>query len=131
MTMDLFSPSSKAAEEDKAGLDEPRQKIYSVVEITRQIKFLVEESFPALIVEGELSNLTRHSSGHIYFTLKDEHAQIKCVIWRMHASQIGCALNDGMKILVKGKLSVYEKGGSYENSQIRNFLCSTNHPIDS
>jgi exodeoxyribonuclease VII large subunit len=114
MTMDLFSSAGKVPAEEKLPGDEPKQKIYSVAEITRQIKFLVEESFPILIVEGELSNLTRHSSGHIYFTLKDEHAQIKCVIWRMQASQIGCELNDGMKILVKGKLSVYEKGGSYQ-----------------
>ncbi|KAB2881217.1 exodeoxyribonuclease VII large subunit [bacterium] len=113
MTMDLFSSSPRQTKDD----DEPDSseiKIYSVVEITRHIKFLIEESFPSLVVRGEASNLTRHSSGHIYFTLKDELAQIKCVIWRSQAQQMTFSLNEGMKFLVRGKLSLYEKGGYYQ-----------------
>ncbi|MBL7996977.1 exodeoxyribonuclease VII large subunit [bacterium] len=113
MTMDLFSSSPRHSKDD----DEPDSseiKIYSVVEITRHIKFLIEESFPSLVVRGEVSNLTRHSSGHIYFTLKDEMAQIKCVIWRSQAQQMTFSLNEGMKFLVRGKLSLYEKGGYYQ-----------------
>ncbi len=112
--MDLFSSSPKPREKEEGSSDEPKQKIYSVAEITRQIKFLVEESFPSLMVEGELSNLTRHSSGHIYFTLKDDHAQIRCVLWRAQAVQMSFEPDDGMKVLVKGKLSLYEKGGAYQ-----------------
>ena len=113
MTMDLFSSSSQSHDEDgESSL--PEIKIYSVVEITRQLKFLIEESFPSIVVRGEVSNLTRHSSGHIYFTLKDEMAQIKCVIWRSQAQQMTFSLNEGMKFLVRGKLSLYEKGGYYQ-----------------
>lgn len=113
MTMDLFSsPPDHSKDDEGAG---PKDvKIYSVAEITRHIKFLIEESFPSLVVRGEVSNLSLHSSGHVYFTLKDELAQIKCVIWRSQAERMGVALEDGMKILVRGKLSLYEKGGYYQ-----------------
>ena len=57
-------------------------KIYSVSEITREVKALLEFNLPALWIEGEISNFIHHSSGHRYFTLKDENAQIKCVLWR-------------------------------------------------
>lgn len=111
--MDLFSSTPRSTEEgEESGA--AAIKIYSVGEITRHIKFLIEESFPSLVVRGEVSNLTRHSSGHIYFTLKDELAQIKCVIWRSQAQQMTFSLNDGMKFLVRGKLSLYEKGGYYQ-----------------
>ena len=111
--MDLFSSVPDPSEDNK-GSDSSGPKIYSVTEITRQIKFLLEESFPSLVARGEVSNLTLHSSGHVYFTLKDELAQIKCVIWRSQAERMGVALEDGMKILAKGKLSLYEKGGYYQ-----------------
>ncbi len=111
--MDLFSSFSNGSEDERQS-NPPVSKIYSVAEITRQIKFLIEESFPSLVVRGEVSNLSLHSSGHVYFTLKDEAAQIKCVIWRSQAERMGVALEDGMKVLAKGKLSLYEKGGYYQ-----------------
>lgn len=109
MTMDLFSSSKDFLDE------EPRKpKVYSVVEITRQIKFLIEESFPSLMVQGEISNFTRHGSGHLYFTLKDEYAQIKCVVWRSDAEVIDFPFTDGNKVIVRGRLVLYEKGGYYQ-----------------
>lgn len=109
MTMDLFSSSKDFLDE------EPRKpKVYSVVEITRQIKFLIEESFPSLMVQGEISNFTRHGSGHLYFTLKDEFAQIKCVVWRSDAEAINFPFDDGNKVIVRGRLALYEKGGYYQ-----------------
>ena len=111
--MDLFSSTpDRSKDENEPGAKDI--KIYSVAEITRHIKFLIEESFPSLVVRGEVSNLSLHSSGHVYFTLKDELAQIKCVIWRSQAERMGVALEDGMKILARGKLSLYEKGGYYQ-----------------
>ena len=105
MTMDLFSSTpDRSKDENEPGAKDI--KIYSVAEITRHIKFLIEESFPSLVVRGEVSNLSLHSSGHVYFTLKDELAQIKCVIWRSQAERMCVALADGMKILARGKLSL-------------------------
>lgn len=107
--MDLFS---EIGQEDQGG--KPRAKVYSVAEITHQIKFLLEESFPILLVQGEISNLNMHSSGHIYFTLKDEQAQMRCVVWRSQAENLRFAPEEGMKILVRGRLALYERGGYYQ-----------------
>ncbi len=90
------------------------ERIYSVSELTREIKQLLEGSFPRLWVEGEISNFKRHSSGHLYFTLKDEQAQINCAMWRFRAQSLLYRLEDGMKVLVQGDLQVYERGGTYQ-----------------
>lgn len=98
-----------AGSEDTAGM-----KIYTVAEITRRIRGLLEDGFPAILVRGEISNLTRHTSGHIYFTLKDEAAQIRCVIWRSTAAGLSYQPQDGASVLVQGRIAVYEKGGNYQ-----------------
>jgi len=90
------------------------QKIYTVSALTREVKELLEMSFPRLWVEGEISNLKFHSSGHIYFTLKDESAQIACAMWRSRANQLIFRPGDGMQVLVEGELQVYERGGTYQ-----------------
>jgi len=91
-----------------------QRRVYSVSQLTREIKALLEMSFPRLWVEGEISNFKRHSSGHIYFTLKDEHSQIGCAIWRYRANSLIFEPQDGMKVIVEGELQVYEKGGYYQ-----------------
>jgi len=90
------------------------QKIYKVVELTREIKELLEMSFPMLWVEGEISNFKQHSSGHLYFTLKDEYSQLNCAMWRFRANGLLFQPQDGMKVIVNGELQVYEKGGYYQ-----------------
>jgi exodeoxyribonuclease VII large subunit len=90
------------------------QKIYSVSNLTREVKELLEMSFPKLWVEGEISNLKFHSSGHIYFTLKDENAQVSCAMWRFRTNQLLFQPQDGMQIIAEGELQVYEKGGTYQ-----------------
>ena len=67
-------------------------------------------------VSGEISNLSQPRSGHVYFTLKDENAQVRCVIWRMHAMRLAGALRDGMLIEAHGAIAVYESGGQYQLS---------------
>ena len=89
-------------------------RVYSVSEITRQIKLILEDSFPALWVEGEISNFKPHQSGHLYFTLKDVDAQISCVMWRSRASTLNLQINDGLKVRVYGTLRLYEKSGRYQ-----------------
>jgi exodeoxyribonuclease VII large subunit len=90
------------------------QKVYQVSELTREIKGLLEESFPVLWVEGEISGYKRHSSGHHYFTLKDSLSQLSAVMWRGRAAALNFTPVDGMKVLAWGSLSVYEAGGRYQ-----------------
>ncbi len=78
------------------------------------LKLLIEEGLPPVWIEGEVSNFTRHPSGHRYFTLKDEKSQIRCVMWREEGRDIAFAPDVGMKVLAYGKVSVYEKGGQYQ-----------------
>ena len=94
-------------------------RVFSVSEITRQIKLLLEDSFPTLWVEGEISNFKPHQSGHLYFTLKDVDAQISCVMWRSRASTLNRDINDGIKVRVYGTLRLYEKSGRYQLDLIR------------
>jgi exodeoxyribonuclease VII large subunit len=88
--------------------------IYTVSELTRQIKELLENSFPRLWIEGEISNFKRHSTGHLYFTLKDENSQVSCAMWRFRANSLLFQPQNGMKVVVEGDLQVYEKGGNYQ-----------------
>jgi exodeoxyribonuclease VII large subunit len=94
--------------------DSELDKIYSVSEITRDIKSLLESEFQSVWIEGEISNYLFHSSGHRYFTLKDESAQIKAVIWKFSSQGLKVDLKDGMKVRVFGDITVYEKGGNYQ-----------------
>ena len=89
-------------------------KIYTVSEITGEIKSLLELNLPTLWIEGEISNFIHHSSGHRYFTLKDGNAQIKSVLWRDIGDFLKFEIEDGMKVVVYGNISVYEKQGQYQ-----------------
>jgi exodeoxyribonuclease VII large subunit len=90
------------------------KKIYSVSDITSTIKSLLEESLPTVWVEGEISNLKAHYSGHLYFSLKDSGAQISAVIWKSRASLIDFELVDGQQIRALGSIRLYEKSGRYQ-----------------
>jgi exodeoxyribonuclease VII large subunit len=88
--------------------------IYTVSEITREIKHNLESGFPSVAIQGELSNFKLHSSGHLYFTLKDGNAQISGVMWRSRAANLSFTPQDGMKVIVSGKIAVYEVRGVYQ-----------------
>lgn len=90
------------------------QNIYTVSEITQEIKELLEFNLPTLWVQGELSNFVRHSSGHLYFSLKDQDAQLSGVMWRSRAATLSFEPQNGMKLNVYGSIRVYEKRGSYQ-----------------
>ena len=85
---------------------------YSVSELTRSIKLLLEGGLPPVAVMGELSNVKAHTSGHLYFTLKDDASQISGVMWRSRAAGLTFRPADGMKVLVSGRVTVYEVRGS-------------------
>jgi exodeoxyribonuclease VII large subunit len=89
-------------------------QVLTVSEITRRIKALLEDNFPAVWVEGEISNLRVADSGHAYFTLKDAGAQLSAVMWRGVAGKLNFKLADGMQVVAFGEVSVYEKRGQYQ-----------------
>jgi exodeoxyribonuclease VII large subunit len=93
-----------------------QQQIYSVSEVTGYIRVLLEENpdLQDIWVQGEVSNVSFPSSGHIYFTLKDETASLRCVIWKWTAQYFSIRLEDGMAVDIHGKFGVYEKGGQYQ-----------------
>lgn len=90
------------------------EKILTVTEITRRIKSVLETDFSDVIVSGEISNFKRHTSGHIYFTIKDEKASISATIWRSRASYLSFTPHDGMKVIARGSITVYEVQGKYQ-----------------
>ncbi len=86
----------------------------SVSSLNEQIKALLEESFSRVFVEGELSRITFHNSGHIYFTLKDSSSAISCVMFRGNATKLKFRLEEGMKVLIDGAVTLYKPRGSYQ-----------------
>lgn len=91
-----------------------KEVIYSVSDITRNVKYLLENNFSAVWIEGEISNFKKHSSGHMYFTLKDSSAQIKAVMFKGSASKLKFKPTSGMKVRLFGPLTVYEAAGNYQ-----------------
>jgi exodeoxyribonuclease VII large subunit len=89
-------------------------RIYTVTEITRLIKLELEGAFPLIWVEGEIADLTRAYSGHVYFTLKDETSQLRAIIWRSAAQKVPFKLENGLQIICKGQINVYEPRGQYQ-----------------
>jgi exodeoxyribonuclease VII large subunit len=86
----------------------------TVSDITACVKGALEESMPLCWVEGEISECSRPASGHLYITLTDEYSQLGCVMFRLQAQQLRFQPDRGMKILVYGNVSVYERGGRYQ-----------------
>lgn len=88
--------------------------IFSVFELTRDIKEILRDSFPNIWVKGEISTLRLPQSGHIYFTLKDDKAQLKCVFFRNANMYIKFKLEEGMECILSGRIDVYEQSGQYQ-----------------
>ena len=95
---------------------EPVPQAYTVSKLTFHLRKLLEEDevLQDAWVQGEISNLVRPASGHIYFTLKDAHASLKCVMWKSSAARLNLTLRDGMEAEVHGKIGVYEPQGQYQ-----------------
>ena len=86
----------------------------TVSSLNEQIQSLLESSFTRVLVEGELSRITFHNSGHIYFTLKDAFSAVSCVMFRGNATKLKFRLEEGMKVILDGAISVYKPRGSYQ-----------------
>src|SRR5438094_10519935 len=89
-------------------------KVFTVTELTRSIRGTLETKFGAVWVQGEISNYKQHASGHQYFTLKDQRAQIACVIWRDTMAPLRQPLADGAQVQVYGTVTVFEAQGKYQ-----------------
>ncbi len=91
-------------------------KRYTVSSLTRRLRNLIEtdDGMQGIWVEGEVSNHSRPASGHMYFTLKDAGAQLRCVMWRNEVAKLRIPLQDGMLVEAFGSLGIYEAGGQYQ-----------------
>jgi len=94
--------------------DGPSVHVWTVGDLTERIKGVLERALGALWVEGEVSTLRQPRSGHVYFTLKDDRAQLRVVLFRRDASRLRFALEQGMQVLVQGEVTVYEAAGEYQ-----------------
>jgi exodeoxyribonuclease VII large subunit len=97
-----------------AGFVPESAKVLSIGELTREVKQLIEDGFASVWVTGEVSNLARPSSGHIYLTLKDAEAQLRTVLWRGVALRLRHDLREGQEVIARGRLSVYLPRGEYQ-----------------
>lgn len=122
-SLDLFAPRAEAVAsppQPAAARDEHTEpRVWSVTEVNRAVREIIEGSVAPLWVSGEVANWTAHRSGHRYFTLKDEHAQLRCVMWRSDARRLPIDPDNGMNVRVFGKLTLYEARGEYQFSARR------------
>lgn len=95
----------------RLGLD---REVLTVSQLNGRARVLLEDVFANIWVEGEISNLARPASGHVYFTLKDSGAQVRCALFRSNAARVRQALKDGLAVKVRGKVSLFEGRGDYQ-----------------
>ncbi|NPU94643.1 MAG: exodeoxyribonuclease VII large subunit [Gammaproteobacteria bacterium] len=100
--------SSPAANPDR------QRHVFSVSELNNAAKYLLENQFPAVWLEGEISNLVQPRSGHIYLTLKDDNAQLRCAMFRGNNLHLNFKPKDGVQVLVRGRLSLFTPRGDYQ-----------------
>lgn len=109
--------------EDDSVEETEEAKVYSVGELNRAIKDQLEGEFQLIWIKGEISNFKPHSSGHFYFSLKDDKAQISAVMFKGFNRHVKFKPADGMEVLVRGKVTVYEPRGSYQ------IMCEVMEPV--
>ena len=88
--------------------------VYTPSELNREVKLHIEAGFGTVAVEGELSNLSRPASGHLYFSLKDDRAQLRCALFRSAAMRLRFKPENGQQVVARGRLSLYEARGEYQ-----------------
>lgn len=90
------------------------REVLSVSQLNQRARLLLEDVFPRVWVEGEISNLARPASGHLYFTLKDAQAQVRCALFRQNALRLRQTIQNGLAVRVRGKVSLFEGRGDYQ-----------------
>src|SRR5579883_388528 len=94
--------------------DTEQNEIYTVSRLNNEVRFLLEDTFPYVWVEGEISNFAAPNSGHWYFSLKDASAQVRCAMFRGNQRKLGVLPKDGMHVLIKARVSLYEYRGEFQ-----------------
>jgi exodeoxyribonuclease VII large subunit len=97
-----------------SGPDDLAREVFTVSRLNLEARALLEGSFATLWVEGEISNLARPRSGHLYFSLKDESCQVRCAMFRMHNRRLEVQPRDGMQVLVQARVSLYPERGEFQ-----------------
>jgi exodeoxyribonuclease VII large subunit len=92
----------------------PARRVFTVAQLTARIRLLLEREFYEVWVEGELSNCKAGATGHMYFTLKDGQAQVRAVIFRVPLSRLRFKPRDGMRVVARGRITVYDPRGEYQ-----------------
>jgi exodeoxyribonuclease VII large subunit len=110
----LFDLPFEEPEPDEPAQPQRPQAPYTVSGLTSALRDVIDGAFGVIAVEGEVSNCRTWTTGHIYFTLKDELAQLRAVVFRTTARQLKFALQDGLHVVVRGRLGVYEQKGEYQ-----------------
>jgi len=95
------------------------QSMMSVSSLNTKIKSLLEATFMHSLVEGEVASVTYHTSGHLYFSIKDDKSSIKCVMWRSSVAKMKFRIEKGMQVVVDGSVSVYTPRGEYQFQTVR------------
>ncbi len=95
-------------------MQQQSNNILSVTQLNREAKYLLESSFPLIWVEGEISNLAQPGSGHIYFSLKDEKAQVRCAMFRNRNMRIKFRPRNGQKVMIQARVSLFEGRGEFQ-----------------
>ena len=90
------------------------EDIYTITRLNHEVRQLLEEVFPVVWVEGEISNLAKPASGHFYFTLKDDNAQVRCAFFKNRHANLSFDLDNGLKVLAKANVGLYEGRGEYQ-----------------
>lgn len=108
---------------DENTLGKPQATVLTVEQLNREIRQLIEGQLDLVWVQGEISNFKAHTSGHFYFSLKDSKSQIKAVMFRGHNSRLRFKPNDGLEVIVRGRISVYEPRGDYQ------IVCEMMEPV--
>src|SRR5713101_3212760 len=93
---------------------QPDRRSLTVSELTARIRDLLAKNFTDILVQGEISNCRAAQSGHIYFTLKDDRAQVRCVFFKQQQRGIKFRPEEGLQVTVRGSISVYEQRGEYQ-----------------
>ncbi len=99
-----------------------KENIFSVSEVTRHIKNILESNIPNLYVTGEIANFTHHRSGHIYFSLKDAESSLRCVFFKSYNQKLQFIPKNGDEVICFGKTTVFEKSGNYQLNVMNMFL---------
>ena len=92
----------------------PERKVWTVAELTAQLRRQIEQAFPDVWVQGEISNARTSPTGHLYFTLKDKSAQVSCFVWKRDIRALRVKPEDGLEVTIRGRVSVYEPRGQYQ-----------------